>query len=73
MICAFVVAYMNRDAAALSLWVALIGILAVAALSTFLFEKPLARRLRERYAERTAATRSVIARPSSTAERANLL
>jgi peptidoglycan/LPS O-acetylase OafA/YrhL len=60
LICAFAMVFINAAAAPLAFWVAIVGLLAISAISTHLIEKPIARRIRERFGRsdtaRSAAT-----------------
>lgn len=58
----FIVAYANAAAAPAALWIAIVGLLVVSIMSTYWIEKPIARRLRRRYAEpRAIAVRGELA------------
>jgi peptidoglycan/LPS O-acetylase OafA/YrhL len=54
----FMVLYANPAAGGASLWVSIVGVLVVSALSTHLLEKPLAKRLRRRFAAPEPTTSS---------------
>ena len=57
MIIGGIVAYTNRDSTSASFWVAVIGLTVMAMISTYLIEKPIAKRLRRRLQDnRDAAT-----------------
>jgi peptidoglycan/LPS O-acetylase OafA/YrhL len=61
LICAFAMVFINAATAPLALWVAIVGLLVISAISTHLIEKPLARRIRERFNKNSEPTVSTTA------------
>ncbi len=66
MMVSFIVVFVNREAAPAAFWTAVLGLLCISAVSTYFIEKPIASRLRRRFARRNEQP-PLITAPAKTA------